>query len=200
MSATGNWPKKTREMHSHHFDSTIWNDFQFRDDDIIICDLREVRHDLDAADHRADAVRAGPGARGRGDVALARPARAAEGREAAGGRGADAPAIPQDASAGRCARLLAQGEVHLHRARRPRRRVELLQPPRERERDLVFGAERHARARRPADRARRPPTSGSTGATGWNATAIRSGRSGRTSAPGGRSAPCRTSCSCISRT
>ncbi|HEY1614471.1 MAG TPA: sulfotransferase domain-containing protein [Rhizomicrobium sp.] len=31
-----NWPKKTRELHSHHFDSTIWNDFAFRDDDIII--------------------------------------------------------------------------------------------------------------------------------------------------------------------
>jgi aryl sulfotransferase len=30
------WPKKTRELHNHHFDSTIWNDFQFRDDDIII--------------------------------------------------------------------------------------------------------------------------------------------------------------------
>jgi aryl sulfotransferase len=30
------WPRKTRELHSHHFDSTIWNDFQFRDDDIII--------------------------------------------------------------------------------------------------------------------------------------------------------------------
>ncbi|PSR19000.1 sulfotransferase [filamentous cyanobacterium CCP3] len=30
------WPVKTRELHSHHFDSTIWNDFQFRDDDIII--------------------------------------------------------------------------------------------------------------------------------------------------------------------
>ncbi len=30
------WPQKTREMHSHHFDSTIWNDFAFRDDDIII--------------------------------------------------------------------------------------------------------------------------------------------------------------------
>src|ERR1043165_6873944 len=29
-------PRKTREMHSHHFDSTIWNDFKFRDDDIII--------------------------------------------------------------------------------------------------------------------------------------------------------------------
>ncbi len=30
------WPKKTREFHNHHFDSTIWNDFKFRDDDIII--------------------------------------------------------------------------------------------------------------------------------------------------------------------
>ena len=29
-------PKKTRELHSHHFDSTIWNDLVFRDDDIII--------------------------------------------------------------------------------------------------------------------------------------------------------------------
>ena len=35
--ATGTrWPAKTREMHSHHFDSTIWNDFKFRDDDIVI--------------------------------------------------------------------------------------------------------------------------------------------------------------------
>ena len=30
------WPRKTRELHNHHFDSTIWNDFEFRDDDIII--------------------------------------------------------------------------------------------------------------------------------------------------------------------
>ena len=30
------WPKKSRELHNHHFDSTIWNDFQFRDDDIVI--------------------------------------------------------------------------------------------------------------------------------------------------------------------
>jgi len=26
-----NWPQKTRELHNHHFDSTIWNDFKFRD-------------------------------------------------------------------------------------------------------------------------------------------------------------------------
>jgi hypothetical protein len=30
------WPVKTREFHNHHFDSTIWNDFRFRDNDIII--------------------------------------------------------------------------------------------------------------------------------------------------------------------
>ncbi len=30
------WPQKTRELQSNHFDSTIWNDFKFRDDDIII--------------------------------------------------------------------------------------------------------------------------------------------------------------------
>ena len=29
-------PVKTREMHNHHFDSTIWNEFTFRPDDIIL--------------------------------------------------------------------------------------------------------------------------------------------------------------------
>ena len=29
-------PVKAREFQNHHFDSTIWNDFEFRDDDIII--------------------------------------------------------------------------------------------------------------------------------------------------------------------
>ena len=35
-SDTMQWPKKVREFQNHHFDSTIWNDFTFRDDDIII--------------------------------------------------------------------------------------------------------------------------------------------------------------------
>ncbi len=30
------WPKKTREMHNHHMNSTVWNSFKFRDDDIVI--------------------------------------------------------------------------------------------------------------------------------------------------------------------
>ena len=36
MKAQSVWPQKLRELHNHHFDSTIWNDFAFRDDDIII--------------------------------------------------------------------------------------------------------------------------------------------------------------------
>jgi aryl sulfotransferase len=29
-------PRKTRDIHNHHIDSTIWDDFRFRDDDIIV--------------------------------------------------------------------------------------------------------------------------------------------------------------------
>ncbi|MFT5048718.1 MAG: aryl sulfotransferase [Chlamydiales bacterium] len=36
MTGSPSWPKKTRELHSHHFDSTVWNDLKFRDDDIVI--------------------------------------------------------------------------------------------------------------------------------------------------------------------
>ena len=36
MTAVLTHPTKKREMHNHHFDSTIWNDLTFRDDDIII--------------------------------------------------------------------------------------------------------------------------------------------------------------------
>ncbi|WP_026147886.1 sulfotransferase domain-containing protein [Robiginitomaculum antarcticum] len=36
MADTLSWPKKSRELCNHHFDSTIWNDLKIRDDDIII--------------------------------------------------------------------------------------------------------------------------------------------------------------------
>jgi aryl sulfotransferase len=29
-------PVKSREFHNHHFKSTVWNDFKFRDDDVIV--------------------------------------------------------------------------------------------------------------------------------------------------------------------
>lgn len=34
--SSAGWPQKQRDMHNHHFDSTIWDDFVFRDDDIVI--------------------------------------------------------------------------------------------------------------------------------------------------------------------
>ena len=36
MTSNLAYPTKTRELQTNHFDSTIWNDFSFRDDDIII--------------------------------------------------------------------------------------------------------------------------------------------------------------------
>jgi len=30
------WPVKRREMHNHHMDSTVWNSFKFREDDVVI--------------------------------------------------------------------------------------------------------------------------------------------------------------------
>jgi aryl sulfotransferase len=36
MDHTIAWPTKSREFQNHHFDSTVWNKFRFRDSDIII--------------------------------------------------------------------------------------------------------------------------------------------------------------------
>ena len=36
MPTTIALPRKTREIHNHHFDSTVWNDLKFRDDDIVV--------------------------------------------------------------------------------------------------------------------------------------------------------------------
>jgi aryl sulfotransferase len=30
------WPRKVRELQNHHMDSTVWNGFAFRDDDVIV--------------------------------------------------------------------------------------------------------------------------------------------------------------------
>lgn len=35
-AATPAWPVKTREMHNSHMNSTAWNDFKFRDGDVVI--------------------------------------------------------------------------------------------------------------------------------------------------------------------
>ena len=30
------WPIKTRDIHNHHMNSTVWDSFKFRDDDIVL--------------------------------------------------------------------------------------------------------------------------------------------------------------------
>jgi len=30
------WPRKTRELHNHHMDSTVWNGFRFRPGDVVV--------------------------------------------------------------------------------------------------------------------------------------------------------------------
>ena len=35
-SFAGTWPVKTHDLHSHPFDSTLWDKIIFRDDDIVI--------------------------------------------------------------------------------------------------------------------------------------------------------------------
>jgi len=35
-AGTVEWPVKTREMHNHHMNSSVWNSFKFRPDDIVV--------------------------------------------------------------------------------------------------------------------------------------------------------------------
>jgi aryl sulfotransferase len=126
MNETIVWPTKTRELHNHHFDSTIWNDFRFRDDDIVISTYAKsgttwtqqiVAQLLFGPDPNLEVARCPPGS------TCASP----QGGKTADGGGADALAVPQDASSPRRPRLHPKGEVHLHWARRARRRVEHVQ-------------------------------------------------------------------------
>ena len=48
-AATPAWPVKTREMHNSHMNSTAWNDFKFREGDVVIVNLCQIRNDLAAA-------------------------------------------------------------------------------------------------------------------------------------------------------
>ena len=185
------YPKKTRELHNHHFDSTVWNDFTFRDDDIIIATyaksgttwMQQIVAQLifNGADRPAGRAKCRPGS-----ICACRPSRSSwPAVEAQTHRRFIKTHLPVDALV-----FSPQGQIPLHRPRWPRRGVEHVQPPRQRQRALVRGAQRHAGPRRAAARAAAGVRSGSISAIGWSATATRSGRSGKISAAGGTSATC----------
>ena len=94
MSQGIKWPAKTREIHNGVFDSSVWNDFKFRDDIVKATWAKsgttwtqQIIAELLFACRRY--------------VALARPPRATQGGEVTGGRGSDTSAFHQDASARR---------------------------------------------------------------------------------------------------
>ena len=42
MTDTFTWPRKTREIQARLGDARVWNEFQFRDDDIVITTWRKA--------------------------------------------------------------------------------------------------------------------------------------------------------------
>ena len=135
MARTPAWPRKTREFHNHHFDSTIWNDFRFRDDDIVIATYAKSGTTWMQQMVGQMLFGGGPGAAGRArcrpgwTCACRRRTSSCPWSEAQTHRRFLKTHLPVDAL-----RVLAAGQIHLHRPRRARRGVEHVQPPRQRQR------------------------------------------------------------------
>jgi aryl sulfotransferase len=150
MIETSVYPTKTREMHNHPFDSTIWNNLEFRDDDIVISAYAKSGTtwtqqivaqllsdpDLEVAEMSPWLDLRVPPKEIKLPMVEAQTHRRFLKTHPPGRPG-----------------LLREGEVHLHRTRRARRGLEHVQPPRQREPALVRPAQRHAGARGTAHRA-----------------------------------------------
>ena len=195
IAATPAFPVKTRELHNHHFDSTDLE--RLRASATTTSSSRPTPSPAPPGRSRSSAScssTATEGVRGRRDVALARPARAAQAGQAA----RRSRRRPTAASSRRICRSTRSSS---------RRRRKYLYIGRD-GRDVVWSMYNHhanandiwyealndtpGRVGPPIEPppARRPPV---LPRLAGRATAIRSGRSGRTSAAGGRSATCRTS-------
>jgi aryl sulfotransferase len=167
------WPRKTRELHNHHMDSTVWNGFRFRPGDVVVATygksgttwVQQVvgqlllggREDVDVPELSPWLdLRVPPK-----EVKLAALEAQRHRRFVKTHLPVDALVFSPDA------RYLYVGP------RRARRGLEPIQPPRQRQRALVPGAQRHAGPGRPADRAGRRPTSAGTSSIGSRATGTR---------------------------
>jgi aryl sulfotransferase len=141
MAETIIWPRKTRELHNHHFDSTIWNYLQFRDDDIIIATYAKslttwmqqiIAQMLYGPDPGLEVAEMSPWL----DLRVPPQVVKLPVVEAQSRRRFLETHLPVDALV-----FSPRGNVPLPRARRPRRRVESVQSPYEREPEMVCGAQ-----------------------------------------------------------
>ena len=123
MTAQFELPRKLREIMNHHMDSTVWNDFQFRDDDIVIATwgksgttwLQQIVGQM---------IFGGSDEINITEISMGRSARPAQTRKTGDAGSADPPQISQDPSGRRCPGILSQGQIYLYWARRPRRAME----------------------------------------------------------------------------
>jgi aryl sulfotransferase len=112
VSDTTAWPRKTRELRSQLLDSSVWNEFRFRPDDVVIATYAKagttwtqqiVAQLIFGGRDGLDVATLSPW------LDLRVPPREVK---AQGARSAAAPPVHQDASAGRCSHVLARGQVH----------------------------------------------------------------------------------------
>ncbi len=148
------FPRKTRELESHHFDSTVWNDYRFRDGDVIVATYGKsgttwtqqiVGQILFRGDESVDLGALSPWL----DLRVPPKEVKLDAMEAQTHRRFLKTHLRSTPSSS------ARGAISLHRARRPRRGLESLQPSCPRQRDMVRGAQRFARPCRTAHRAHR---------------------------------------------
>ena len=141
MTDTMLWPRKTRELHNHH---SIPRSGTISSSAPTTSSLQPTpsleRPGCSRSSRRCCTVRIRTlkWQRCRHGSTPRPPA----GREAARGGGPNPSTVPQDAPSSGRARLLTPGKVPLSRARWPRRRVESVQSPCEREPEMVCGAQR----------------------------------------------------------
>ena len=114
MTESIEWPTKTREFHNHHFDSTVWNDLVFRDDDIVIATYAKagttwmqqiIGQLLFDGDADIEVAEMSPW------IDLEGPAK---GGQDTARRGPNSPTVRQDPPSGRRTQILTQGEVSLY--------------------------------------------------------------------------------------